>query len=235
MPITRPVEVRRDSSAAIAMPKSMTTGSSRSPSGSKPVRSSSSAPRSITLLGLRSRWITPEAWMAWRVSPITRPISRTASGSQPAVGAHRVLERRPGDELGDHEGVRGVELRVEDPHDVVVAHQLLRGDLTSQAFASPWIVRDLVAEQLDGHIVPVGVVRAVDDPHPPGTDPPDDLVTGFLGERGQPWVAGFAAGGAGLGHARHATRPVRRTHCSIHRSPTASAPRRHPRHGVRRP
>ncbi len=83
VPITSPVEVSRDSSAAMAMPKSMITGSSRSPSGSKPVRSASVAPRSMTLLGLRSRWITPASWIACRVCPRTSAISRTASGCSP--------------------------------------------------------------------------------------------------------------------------------------------------------
>ena len=81
--MTRPVEVSRDSSAAIAMPKSMITGSRPSPSGSKPERSPSVAPRSSTLLGLRSRWITPASWMTRSVSPSTRPTSRTASGCRP--------------------------------------------------------------------------------------------------------------------------------------------------------
>ena len=131
-------------------------------------------------------------------------------GVQAAVGAHRVLERRPRDELGDHERVRGVELGVEDPHDVVVAHQLLRRDLAGQALAGPGVVGDLVAQQLDRHVVPVGIVGAIDDPHAARADPAEDLVPGVLGERAQPRITGGAAGRAGRDHDRHATRPAAR-------------------------
>ena len=59
---------------------------------------------------------------------------------QPAVDPHRILERGTRDELGDDEGVGGLELGIEDPHDVVIAHELLRGDLPRQALARPGVV-----------------------------------------------------------------------------------------------
>nr|BFF24885.1 hypothetical protein GCM10025732_28500 [Glycomyces mayteni] len=85
VPMSAPVRVRSEPSAARAMPKSMTRG----PLDSR-----------ITLPGLRSRWITPAAWIdaSAEASPAASRIA-AASGSGPAAftASSRVGPRRYSD------------------------------------------------------------------------------------------------------------------------------------------
>ena len=151
MPMTRPVIVSRMSSATWAMPKSMSTGS---PSTSS------------TLPGLTSRCTTPAEWMASRASAspdATR--CRSAGASRPRSATWSSSEG-PGHVAGDDVGGGAVDVGVDDRRDPRALDAGQGAHLAGQPGAGVGVVRDVLAQHLDGHRAAVAVEREVHHAHP---------------------------------------------------------------------
>ena len=85
-------------------------------------------------------------------------------------------QRLPIDELGDDEGLRGFELRVEHLGDSGMFDPPQRPDLASEAFASGLIIGDVRVENLDGDRVVSAVDTEVDDTHAARAELLDEAV-----------------------------------------------------------
>ena len=89
-PTTKPVEVSAVPSTARLMPKSMTCGPSAA---------------SITLAGLRSRWITPARWISWSASARPTPRARSTGSGKPPCLRTAELSGTPGTKVVASQGM----------------------------------------------------------------------------------------------------------------------------------
>ncbi len=146
-------------------------------------------------------------------------------GVERPAGVDLLLEGGALDELGDDEGVRAVELGVQDAGDGRVAQALQRGGLAAQPFAGRGVV-EVAVQHLEGDGVAAVVQGTVDGAHGAGPDLVHDRVTAQL-------RTGSGAG-AGRGrdrrlhllHEAHRSRRGRRTPANIQALTSTAAYRR---------
>ena len=183
---------------------------SRTPaSRARPKSSTRTRPSSpmSTLSGLKSRWTSPRSCAAARPRPAATITSTTSRHDRPAA------EPRPqglaGHVLHGDEGLARHHPRVVDGDDVGVRQ--LRQRLRLPVQASGAFAAHAHPHQLERHVpIELGIVREVDEAHPPLADhaeqlvAPDALADGQLRLRR---VLGLRGGGAALGVVRHRRGP----------------------------
>ncbi len=176
VPMIEPVSVISDAPAR-AMPKSVTLA--------WPLSST------ITLCGLKSRWMTPRRWAKPAAARIWRPRSIARSWSSGASAATTSLSVRPAQVL--HRDVVGavVLAAVVDADHVRVLQAGGGRGLAAEALDELVVLGEAAVQHLERDLAAeVGVLGAVDVGHPARADPVDDPVAAVdervVGDLGHP-------------------------------------------------